>query len=84
MHERGTTVETYAKIAAKNWNYGAVSPMSHRQPDHEVTPDEVLASRMVARAAHVDDVLSGRRRRGVRDPGRAKTSSGSVNPVAGW
>ncbi len=49
MHDRGTTVETYAKIAAKNWNYGAVSPMSHRQPDHEVTPEEVLASRMVAR-----------------------------------
>jgi acetyl-CoA acetyltransferase len=49
MHERGTTVETYAKIAAKSWNYGGVSPMSHRQPDHVVTPEEVLASRMVAR-----------------------------------
>src|SRR5215470_5287700 len=49
MYERGTTVETFAKIAAKNWNYGAVSPMSHRQPDHVVTVEEVLASRMVAR-----------------------------------
>ncbi|MDQ1432643.1 MAG: hypothetical protein QOF40_3245, partial [Actinomycetota bacterium] len=49
MHERGTTPEHFAKIAAKNWNYGAVSPMSHRQPDHVVTPEEVLASRMVAR-----------------------------------
>jgi acetyl-CoA acetyltransferase len=49
MHERGTTVETFAKIAAKNWNYGAVSPMSHRRPDHVVTVEEVLASRMVAR-----------------------------------
>jgi acetyl-CoA acetyltransferase len=49
MHERGTTRETFATIAAKNWNYGAVSPMSHRQPDHVVTPEEVLASRMVAR-----------------------------------
>jgi acetyl-CoA acetyltransferase len=49
MHDRGTTVETFAKIAAKNWNYGAVSPMSHRQPDHVVTAEEVLASRMVAR-----------------------------------
>jgi acetyl-CoA acetyltransferase len=49
MYERGTTVETYAKIAAKSWNYGAVSPMAHRQPDHVVTPEEVLASRMVAR-----------------------------------
>jgi acetyl-CoA acetyltransferase len=49
MHDRGTSVETFAKIAAKNWNYGAVSPMSHRRPDHVVTPEEVLASRMVAR-----------------------------------
>jgi acetyl-CoA acetyltransferase len=49
MHERGTTRETFATIAAKNWNYGAVSPMSHRQPDHVVTSEEVLASRMVAR-----------------------------------
>ncbi len=48
MHERGTTPETFAKVAAKNWNYGAVSPMSHRQPDHVVTPEEVLASRMIA------------------------------------
>ena len=37
-------------------------------PDHVVTPEEVLASRMVARAAHHDDVLPGRRRRRVRDP----------------
>jgi acetyl-CoA acetyltransferase len=49
MYERGTTVDTFAAIAAKNWNYGAVSPMAHRQPDHVVTAEEVLASRMVAR-----------------------------------
>ncbi len=48
MHDRGTSVEHFARIAAKNWNYGAVSPMSHRRPDHVVTPEEVLASRMVA------------------------------------
>lgn len=48
MHERGTRVETFAKIAAKNWNYGAACPTAHRQPDHVVTADEVLASRMVA------------------------------------
>jgi acetyl-CoA acetyltransferase len=48
MHERGTTPEQFAAIAAKNWNYGAHSPLSHRRPDHVVTPDEVLASRMVA------------------------------------
>ena len=48
MHERGTTPEHFAKVAAKNWNYGAVCPMSHRRPDHVVTPEEVLASRMIA------------------------------------
>ena len=63
----------FAAIAAKNWNHGALSPMSHRQPDHVVTVEEVLASRMVARAAHGDDVLPGRRRRRVRDRGHART-----------
>jgi acetyl-CoA acetyltransferase len=48
MHDRGTTVEQFAKVAAKNWNYGAVSPFAHRQSDHVVTVDEVLASRLVA------------------------------------
>ena len=48
MHERGTTAEQFATIAAKNWNYGAKSPFSHRRPDHVVTAEEVLASRMVA------------------------------------
>jgi acetyl-CoA acetyltransferase len=48
MHDRGTTPEHFAKIAAKNWNYGAACPTSHRRPDHVVTPDEVLASRMIA------------------------------------
>jgi acetyl-CoA acetyltransferase len=48
MHERGTTPAQFAAIAAKNWNYGAACPWAHRRPDHEVTVDEVLASRMVA------------------------------------
>jgi acetyl-CoA acetyltransferase len=48
MHERGTRPEHFAKIAAKNWNAGALNPRSHRQPDHEVTVEEVLASRKVA------------------------------------
>jgi acetyl-CoA acetyltransferase len=48
MHERGTTPAHFAAIAAKNWNHGALSPMSHRQPDHTVTVEEVLGSRMVA------------------------------------
>jgi acetyl-CoA acetyltransferase len=48
MHDFGTRPEHFAAIAAKNWNHGAHNPLSHRQPDHEVTVDEVLASRMVS------------------------------------
>jgi acetyl-CoA acetyltransferase len=48
MHDRGTTPEHFATIAAKNWNYGAKCPTAHRQSDHVVTPEEVLAARMVA------------------------------------
>jgi acetyl-CoA acetyltransferase len=48
MHDHGTKPETFATIAAKNWNHGARCPWSHRQPDHVVTAEEVLASRMVA------------------------------------
>jgi acetyl-CoA acetyltransferase len=48
MHERGTKPEHFAKIAAKNWNQGAKNPFSHRQADHEVTVEEVLASRKIA------------------------------------
>jgi acetyl-CoA acetyltransferase len=48
MHERGTKPEHLARIAAKNWNYGALNPMSQRQPKETVTPEQVLASKMVA------------------------------------
>jgi acetyl-CoA acetyltransferase len=48
MHDYGTTRETFAAIAAKNWNHGALCPWSDRQPDHVVTAEEVLASQMVA------------------------------------
>ena len=48
MHDRGTRPETFAAIAAKNWNHGALNPLSHRQPDHPVTVEEVMASRMIA------------------------------------
>jgi acetyl-CoA acetyltransferase len=48
MHDRGTTPETFATIAAKNWNYGARCPTAHRRSDHRVTPEEVLAARVVA------------------------------------
>jgi acetyl-CoA acetyltransferase len=48
MHERGTKPEHFARIAAKNWNHGALNPWSDRQPDHEVTVEEVLASTRIA------------------------------------
>jgi len=48
MHERGTKPEHLAKIAAKNLNYGARNPNSQRQPKEIITPEKVLASRMVA------------------------------------
>lgn len=48
MHEVGTTVETFAAIAAKNWNHARHNPYAQRRADHEVTVEEVLASRMVA------------------------------------
>ncbi len=48
MHDYGTKPETFAAIAAKNWNHGALNPLSHRQPDHTVTVEEVLGSRVIA------------------------------------
>jgi len=48
MHERGTKPEHFAQIAAKNWNHGALNPFSHRQPDHEVTVEQVLKSRKIS------------------------------------
>jgi len=48
MHERGTKPEHLAAIAAKNWNNGALNPMSQRQPEKHVTTEKVLASKMVA------------------------------------
>jgi acetyl-CoA acetyltransferase len=48
MHDHGTRPGHFAAVAAKNWNHGARNPLSHRQPDHLVTVDEVLASQMIA------------------------------------
>ena len=48
MHECGTTVETFAKIAAKNWNHARHNPMAQRRSDHEVTAEEVLKSNMIS------------------------------------
>jgi acetyl-CoA acetyltransferase len=48
MHERGMKPEHLARIGAKNFNNGALNPMSQRQADKPVTVEKVLASRMVA------------------------------------
>jgi acetyl-CoA acetyltransferase len=47
MHERGTTAETLAAIAAKNWNMAAFNPKAQRRSPTEVTVEQVLASRTV-------------------------------------
>lgn len=48
MYDHAATPEHFARIAAKNWNHGALNPFSDRQPDHVVTIDEVLSSQMIA------------------------------------
>lgn len=48
MHDVGTTREHLAMVAAKNWNYARSIPFAARRSDHEVTVDEILASREVA------------------------------------
>lgn len=48
MHDNGTTVETFAKIAAKNWNHARFNRYAERQADKEITPEMVLAAPMVA------------------------------------
>ncbi len=48
MHEHGTSVETFAKIAAKNWNHARLNPMAERQADRQISPQQVLAAPMVA------------------------------------
>lgn len=44
----GTTPHDLAIVAAKNWNYARTNPFASRQADHVVTPEEILASRVVA------------------------------------
>ncbi|MCC6959153.1 MAG: thiolase family protein [Dehalococcoidia bacterium] len=48
MHDNGTTVETYAKIAAKNWNHARFNKYAERQAEQEITPEVVLAAPLVA------------------------------------
>jgi acetyl-CoA acetyltransferase len=44
----GTTAEDFARVAAKNWNYARSNPAASRRADHEVTVEEILASRTIA------------------------------------
>lgn len=48
MLTHGTTQETLAAIAAKNWNHAALNPMAQRRPSSPVTAEKVLASKMIA------------------------------------
>jgi len=48
MHDERTTIETFAAIAAKNWNHARENPMAQRRADHPVTVEEVLASTMIS------------------------------------
>jgi acetyl-CoA acetyltransferase len=48
MHERGTTVETFAKIAAKNWNHARFNKYAERQAENVITTEMVLAAPMVS------------------------------------
>ncbi|MBX3025471.1 thiolase family protein [bacterium] len=48
MHERGTKPEHLARIAAKNFNNGALNPMAQRQAKERITAEKVLSSGMVA------------------------------------
>lgn len=48
MHEVGTRSEDFARVAAKNWNYARSQPHAARRADHEVSVEEILASKMVA------------------------------------
>ena len=48
MHDYGTTVETFAEIAAKNWNHARDCSWAQRRSDHPVTVEEVMGSRVIA------------------------------------
>ncbi|MGY6500464.1 MAG: thiolase family protein [Acidimicrobiales bacterium] len=90
MHEVGTTVETFAAVAAKNWNPARENPMAQRRADHEMTVEEVLASTMISYPPHLQDGVRGRRRRcrshrghrGGRPPTRRTDDRGGRLPAA--
>lgn len=48
MLEVGTQPKHLALVAAKNWNYARGNPNAARRADHEITVDEVLASKTIA------------------------------------
>ena len=80
MHERGTKPEHLAKIAAKNWNNGAMNPMAQRQPKEPVTAEKVLQLAHGGVAADDDDVVPDRRRRRLRDRRHASSWRRSCSP----
>ena len=48
MHERGTRPEHLAALAARSWNAARANPVAYHRADHEVTPEEILTSPVVA------------------------------------
>lgn len=48
MYEHKVGPELFASVAAKSWNCARENDKASRRPDHEVTVEEVLGSRMVA------------------------------------
>ena len=48
LHDHGAGEDVLAAVAAKDWNLAAANPLAARRTDHEVTIEEVLASRPVA------------------------------------
>ncbi len=48
MADHGTTPETLAAIATKNWNNARLNPKAERQATEEITVERVLGSRMLA------------------------------------
>lgn len=48
MHDFGTTADTFAEIAAKNWNHARLNPMAQRRASEDISAADVLASTVIA------------------------------------
>ena len=71
MHEFGTTREQLAAVAVKNHHYGAMNPNALFRK--EITLEKARGLRAGRLAASRLRLLRQRRRRGLRDPRRART-----------